>query len=178
METKLSTAVNAERHTRNRNTELAVRVAVEATWRSRITNAQACVVASMNGLGTGVEAIFARMRGVMDKLRLDLYALIRDGSRAACEKRIKTAIADITAISVDTFTAPGAGSTAGVKTVPFQATALMDLDVFPSWSVPLAAEASDDNAIEKVLAVLFGDVCRSHTSALYTVNALFPCRER
>lgn len=53
-------AVDCETHTLERNTELAVRLAGENTLRSLITDVRARVATSMDGLCTGVEAIFVR----------------------------------------------------------------------------------------------------------------------
>lgn len=94
LESIVSVVVDVEAQPRKRNTERAVRLADEDTHRSQITDARARVVATMDGLGAGVKGILVRMWNMMDKLRLDLIALIRGSSYAACEVFLKLAVAD------------------------------------------------------------------------------------
>lgn len=54
----------------------------------------------------------------------------------------------------------------------------MDLDVDPSWYVPLPAEAGNASAIEKAVANLIGDLSPSHPSASHAVKRPRPCKER
>lgn len=61
----MSAAVEAEVQSCQNNTELAVRIAGEDTRRLLLIDAQSCVVAAMNCLGTVVDEIFV----TMDKLK-------------------------------------------------------------------------------------------------------------
>lgn len=54
LESKVSEVIDAETQTCERNIELAVHLAREVTWRSRIIDARARVIAFMDVLGTGV----------------------------------------------------------------------------------------------------------------------------
>lgn len=107
----------------------------------------------------------------MDKLPLDLSALIRYGPRATCEELINPAVFELTAAFNDPCAASGAESTPAGEDVPLRCTTRMDLVVICSGSVPLSNEAGDTNDIMKAEADLIGDGSPPHPSASHTVNS-------
>lgn len=176
LESKVSAAVDAETHPRTRNIELAVFLTDEDTRRSRIADGRACVVASMNGLGTDVQTIFVRMEDMMEKLWLDLTALIWVGPRAACGELINLVAADFTAASSDNSAAPRAGSVPAGEAAHLRGNTVTDLDVVASGFVPLPAKRGNANDIAKAVAELIGDMDPSHPSASHDVNFPFLTR--
>lgn len=177
LESKVSAAVVGETQTRERNPELAFyRLVGEDTQRSRITDAQALVIASLDGLDTGFMMFVMRLVAVKDKLRLDLTTLVPDSLRAACKELINLEVADFPTASVDTFAIPAAGPVPARKFVPSMSVALMDCEVVSSDSVPVPANDGDANVIEKVAAVLIVDESPSYSSALNALNAPFLTR--
>lgn len=108
---------------------------------------------------------------MMSKIRLELFALIRDGPRAACKELINLAVADFTAAFVETSTAPGAGSAQAGGSPPPRSSTTIDIDVVPFWFEPPSAGSGDSNAIENAVADHIGGVSHSHPSASRTVNA-------
>lgn len=57
-----------------------------------MTDARACVVESMNDLGTKVEDVHLRMCDMIAKLPTDLATLIRTGPRAAGKKLVSVLV--------------------------------------------------------------------------------------
>lgn len=133
---------------------------------------RARVIAYMDGLRTGVQAIYVQMGDVMDGQRLDLSSLIGDGPRAVCEEIVKLAVADFTAASVNTLTTAGARSASSREAPPLEGTTILHLDVVPLGSVLLPAEACEAYVIKMAFADLIGDVFTSHPSGLHALNAL------
>lgn len=82
LDSNLRVAVDAETQTRGRNTKLAVRFAAELTRRSRMSDVRAWVIASIDSLDMDTEGIVVRIGDLIDTLRVGLFSLIRDGSRA------------------------------------------------------------------------------------------------
>lgn len=90
-ESKLSAAVDAQRQTYKRNTELAVLLTGKDTRRSRVTDGRARLVAFTDGVGMDIETIVVRMGDFIDKLLVDLTALIRVGARATYNELVNLA---------------------------------------------------------------------------------------
>lgn len=164
-------AVDAEAQNRERKTERAVRLASNDTRSSRLTDGWARVSASMDVLGTCVEAIVKRLGDVTDQLRIDLTSLVRDGLRAVCKELIDLALADFTGASDDTSGAPDAESVPAGGAVLSMCVALMALEVVPSGSIPTPNKEGVTDAIEKAVTNLIGDTSLSHPSASSAVNA-------
>lgn len=141
-----------------------------------MTNVGDCVVACMDGLGTGVKGIVVRMGEPMDKLGVGLTSLNRDGPRAECEKLLNLTLADITVVSADTFDARGAGSVPTGEVLPTRNRTLMDLDAISFRSLPPPAIVANANAIENAVADFIGDPSSSHLLPLHAVNAPCPAR--
>lgn len=127
----------------------------------------------MYDLGTGVEAIVVWIGDLVDTLRVELTALIRDGPPAAFKELINLAVTDFTAAPVDTSTVPAAESVPTGETVPTGDGTLLDLDILSSSSVLLPVKTGNANAIEKAVAGLNGDVSLSHPSSSHAVTFFF-----
>lgn len=137
LDSKFSAAVNAEPQTSWRNTELATRLAIDYTRRSRMADARAPVFVSMTIFDAVVEGIHVWMGEMMDKLQMGLANLIRTGPRASCEELINFPVAEFTAASVETQATIVTGSLPTSKAFA-GGEILMDLDDVPPELVPLS----------------------------------------
>lgn len=84
----------------------------------------------------------------MDKLTIELTSLIRRGTLATCKTFFNLSVTDFTAASVETSSAPGAGSGPAREAVPLRGITLMDLNAIISWSVLLFIGTSDVKGIK------------------------------
>lgn len=170
----MSAAIDAETQTRERNSELTVRLTNEDTRCSRMTDAHAKIVASMTGLGAGIEDVVVRIGYIMDEQRLDLTTLIRTGHCAACEELINLSVADFTALTIEAFADFDKGFVSSVTVAITRGEILMDIDGVPSESVLLPAGVDETSAVEKAVADFTGDVRFSLPLASQTVNFSSP----
>lgn len=101
-----------------------------------MTDARGHVVATMNGLGTGVYVFLVRMNAMMGKPQRDLANLIRTGTRAAFGELIIRLMANFTVTSVVTPVAPFTGSLPTDEVVSAWGGTIMDLGLVPSEPLP------------------------------------------
>lgn len=128
LELNVSTAVCAETQNRYRNTEIAVCLAGKETRWPWITDARPHMVASMDGVGTGIEAILVWMGDKLNKMWLDLSSLIRDSLSVACDELINPVFAEFTVVSIDASAGPSAGSFSAGEAVRLRGSALLNLE--------------------------------------------------
>lgn len=112
-----------------------------------MANVRARVVAFMDGVSKGVGSIVVLMGAAIDQKPVDPTALIGDGPRATCEVLINLAGTDFMAAPDDISTVSGAESVPTGAVVPTWGGTLLELDLIPSWSVPLLAKTGDSDAI-------------------------------
>lgn len=169
LDLKPSAAVNVESRNSKRDYEFEARHGGEHTGCLLGTDAQARVVATFNGLGTGVDDTIHRTCGMKDKLRVALVILVRTGFCAVFEERRVFLVDKFCASFVGALIASGKRSLVTCKVVFVLDRSHVDLDVVPSRSNPLSAEDGDGRAIKKPVGDLIDNLRPSHLSVSQSV---------
>lgn len=176
MEFKQSAAIDVELQHHEQRKQLTVDIAGAETPQSCLGDAQTCLYAAMNSLGTDVEGVLSGINGALQKLRKDLSALARDGIRAGCEELITHSVADFTVLPVSVPTAAGSRPLPAGEVAPPQGIAHLHLDVVPSKQIPYPTVSDAVRTFDNAVVDIIGDVSPFHSSASPMVEDFAPSK--